>query len=89
MASLHAAVTSALAKLSTNRVDTLFVATPPEVGVAALLYCTVLYCTVLQMFPLVGIGSGASGQEQDEARQQLLGEDRDTVTLVTPGTDPL
>ena len=48
---------------------------------------TVLYCTVLQMFPLVGIGSGASGQEQDEARQQLLGEDRDTVTLVTPGTD--
>ena len=32
------------------------------------------------MFPLVGIGSGASGQEQDEARQQLLGEDRDTVT---------
>ena len=36
------------------------------------------------MFPLVGIGSGASGQEQDEARQQLLGEDRDRVTLVTP-----
>ena len=38
VASLHAAVTAALAKLSTNRVDTLFVATPPEVGVAALLY---------------------------------------------------
>ena len=36
------------------------------------------------MFPLVGIGSGASGQEQDEARQQLLGEDSDRVTLVTP-----
>ena len=32
------------------------------------------------MFPLVGIGSGASGREQDEARQQLLGVDRDTVT---------
>ena len=47
MASLHAAVTAALAKLSTNRVDTLFVATPPEVGVAALLYCTILYYTVL------------------------------------------
>ena len=52
---LFAAVAAALAKLSTNRVDTLFIATPPD------------------MLPLVGIGSGAAGEEQDEARQQLLG----------------
>ena len=52
---LHAAVDAALAKLSTNRVDTLFVATPTEI------------------LPHVAIGSGAVGDEQDEARQQLLG----------------
>jgi len=67
VASLHAAVTAALAKLSTNRVDTLFVATPPE------------------MFPLVGIGSGASGQEQDEARQQLLELWRGVEHLISEG----
>ena len=53
---LHQAVTAALSKLSTNRVDTLFVATPPE------------------LLPHIGIGSGAAGPEQDEARQQLIGE---------------
>ena len=53
---LQAAVTAALTKLSTNRVDSLFVATPPE------------------LLPHIGIGSGATGPEQEEARQQLLGE---------------
>ena len=52
---LNAAVTAALAKLSTNRVDTLFIATPPD------------------MLPLVGIGSGAAGSEQEDARQQMIG----------------
>ena len=53
---LQAAVGAALTKLSTNRVDSLFVATPPE------------------LLPHIGIGSGAAGPEQEEARQQLLGE---------------
>jgi len=52
--SLLSAVQAALNKLSTNRVDTLFLATPVEA------------------IPLLGIGSGAVGPGQEEAREQLL-----------------
>ena len=52
--SLFAGVRAALGKLSTNRVDTLLLATPTEI------------------VPHIGIGSGAAGSEQEEARQQLL-----------------
>lgn len=64
---LFAAVAAALAKLSTNRVDTLFIATPPD------------------LLPLVGIGSGAAGAEQDEARQQLLELWRGVEQLISDG----
>jgi len=64
---LHAAVDAALAKLSTNRVDTLFVATPTEI------------------LPHVAIGSGAVGDEQDEARQQLLELWKGVEQLITEG----
>jgi len=52
--SLLAAVKAALGKLSTNRVDTLLLATPTEI------------------VPHIGIGSGAAGSEQEDARDQLL-----------------
>ena len=55
--SLFAGVKAALKKLSTNRVDTLLLATPTEI------------------VPHIGIGSGAAGSEQEEARQQLLSRD--------------
>jgi len=64
---LHAAVDAALAKLSTNRVDTLIVATPAEI------------------LPHVAIGSGAVGDEQDEARQQLLELWKGVEQLITEG----
>jgi len=64
---LHQAVTAALSKLSTNRVDTLFVATPPE------------------LLPHIGIGSGAAGPEQDEARQQLIELWRGVEQLISEG----
>ena len=53
VAALFAAVKAALSKLATNRVDTLFVATP------------------IEMIPHIGIGSGAVGPEQEEAKEQL------------------
>jgi len=53
VAALFAAVKAALSKLATNRVDTLFVATP------------------IEMIPHIGIGSGAVGPEQKEAKEQL------------------
>ena len=59
------AVTAALSKLSTNRVDTLLLATPSE------------------LVPLIGIGSGAAGCEQEEARQQLLSK----ICLLAGGQD--
>ena len=55
--SLFAAVKAALGKLSTNRVDTLLLATPTEI------------------VPHIGIGSGAAGSEQEDARDQLLSTD--------------
>lgn len=64
---LQAAVAAALTKLSTNRVDSLFVATPPE------------------LLPHIGIGSGAAGPEQEEARQQLLGLWRGVEQLIGEG----
>jgi len=64
---LNAAVTAALAKLSTNRVDTLFIATPPDI------------------LPLVGIGSGAAGSEQDEAQQQLIDLWQGVEQLISDG----
>ena len=63
--SLVTAVTAALSKLSTNRVDTLLLATPSE------------------LVPLIGIGSGAAGCEQEEARQQLLSK----ICLLAGGQD--
>jgi len=52
---LEAGVSAALTKLSTNRVDTLFIATPPDI-----------YPHVG-----IGSGGASSGAEQEEPRQQM------------------
>jgi hypothetical protein len=65
--SLLAAVQAALNKLSTNRVDTLFLATPVEA------------------IPLLGIGSGAVGPGQEEARDQLIRLWRAVEQLIKEG----
>jgi len=65
--SLFSAVQAALTKLSTNRVDTLFLATPVEA------------------IPLIGIGSGAVGEGQEDAQTQMLGLWRGVEQLMSEG----
>lgn len=67
VSSLLAAVQAALRKLSTNRVDSLFLATPVEA------------------IPLLGIGSGAVGPDQQEATEHLLGLWRGVEQLIGEG----
>jgi len=65
--SLLAAVQAALTKLSTNRVDQLFLATPVEA------------------IPLLGLGSGAAGPGQEEARASLAALWRGVEGLIREG----
>ena len=59
--SLYSAVRAALAKLATNRVDILLVATPVEVDFSLQPQLSVeLYCAA-QAFPHIGIGAGDCG----------------------------
>jgi len=67
VSSLFAAIEAALEKLKTNKVDTLFIATPVD------------------LTPLVGIGSGAVGDAQNEASSQVLSLWKGAEELIKSG----